>query len=81
VIRLDIKLDGDGAWPDMAGAPEAKLEAVSRLRFGVTSGRSSVGFRLRMPDGRLVFAQTTMRLFLTAADAFRAADEKDGVPK
>lgn len=76
---LDLVLDGDGAWPDMLGVPEAKLEAIGRLTKGTSGGHSSIAFRLRMPDGSLVIAQTTMKLFLTAADTMRAADERDHV--
>lgn len=77
MIGLSIHLDGDGVWPDMKDAPEAMLEGVSRLTKGMTSGQSSVGLRIRMPDGTLVFAQTSMFLFQAAALAFKTADERD----
>lgn len=77
--QVNIHLDGDGAWPDMANAPTAQLEAVARLKGGMKSGKSSVGFRIRMPDGQDVFCQTSMRIFLAIADAFRAADKLDGL--
>lgn len=79
MIGLNIVLDGDGAWPDMVGVPEATLESVGRLTKGTSGGHSSVAFRLRMPDGSLVIAQTTMKLFLTAADAMRAVEQRDYV--
>lgn len=76
-----IKLEGDGAWPDLVEKMQAgkvihigngsHIE-VAALSGGMTSGRPSVMFRIDLPDGRTVMAETSMRLFLTAARAFEA---------
>lgn len=77
---LAIKLDGDGSYPDLArraadvihlgeGAPPI---GVTALAGGMASGRTSVMLRLDLPDGRVVLAETSVRLFLLAADALRA---------
>lgn len=80
---LKIHLSGDGAWPDMAGKEIIQVEdlEVAALEAGMTSGQPSVAVRLDLPDGRVVFAQTSMRLFLQAADAFRTRYAADlGLP-
>lgn len=72
--EMKIHLSGDGAWPDMASKEIIQVEnlEVAALEGGMQSGQPSVAFRIDLPDGRVVFAETSMRLFLGAADAFRA---------
>lgn len=73
---LDINLDGDNAWPDLRGkerkiihlANEATIKLVA-LEGGMASGKPSVCFRLDLPDGRVVLAETSARLFVMAAAA------------
>jgi hypothetical protein len=76
--NLSIHPNGDGCWPDMAQAIRSgqvihvqDLE-VAGLAAGMTSGKPSVAIRIDLPDGRIVFAETSLRLFLTAADALRS---------
>jgi hypothetical protein len=76
---------GDGAFQpltDQHGTPiEIAAEQpihVALLESGMESGKPSIAFGFVLPDGRWVFAQTSMALFLTAADAFRA---KAGDPR
>jgi hypothetical protein len=45
--------------------------AVAALKEGMQSGLPSVAFIIELKNGEYVFAQTSLRLFLTAADAFR----------
>ncbi|MDP9266373.1 MAG: hypothetical protein M3O91_09700 [Chloroflexota bacterium] len=78
---MSIVLDGAGAWPDLIAKRErgevihltegARLE-VAALAGGMTSGKPSVAIRVDLPDGRVVVAETSMRLFLAAAVAFHA---------
>lgn len=79
---LQIHLDGDGVWPDMTPDKIIKgdLIGVSALAAGMDSGRASVSFRVELPDGKIVFCETTMRLFLNAANVFRTryAHELEG---
>jgi hypothetical protein len=69
--------------PDIERAPwndlpedttlDGKLERIGLLRNGTTGGRASVGLVVRLPDGTAVVAQTTWRLFNTAARALAAS--------
>lgn len=84
MLHMGIILEGDDAWPELA---EKKMEGtlvhvedsitVARLARGMHSGNSSVCIRLDLPDGKTVLAQTSMALFLGAADAFRAREEME----
>lgn len=75
MIPMRLFPRGDGMADDI---PQDKIiEAsedvrVGALAAGTESGRPSIGIFARMPDGRYVFIQTTLRLFLTAADTFKA---------
>lgn len=83
MIPLRIILEGDNCWPDLKDKEPilTDLVAVAALPSGMTSGKPSVAVRIDLPDGRAVIAQTSMRLFLMAARAFRArfgdVDEQD----
>ena len=78
MIPMSILLDGDNAWPDLKDLPEGKLlhtkgiAAVALLDGGMTSGRPSVAVRIDLPDGSVVIAETSARLFVTAGRAFMA---------
>ncbi len=74
---LELILEGDGAFADLATQPERIITkdaalTITALSGGTVGGRPSVMLRLDLPDGRVVLAETTMRLFLMAADALRA---------
>jgi hypothetical protein len=79
---LVLKLDGDGAWPDLAGkidtpqvihlGNDAKPIEISVLDAGMHSGRPSIMIRLELPDGRTVLAETSARLFCSAGRAVLA---------
>ena len=78
MIQMVIKLTGDGAWPDLAekdvihlanGAPPIRVCVIDA---GLVSGRPSVALRLDLPDGRVVVAETTARLFVSAGRAIAA---------
>lgn len=84
---LSLHLRGDGAFKPLTekyGDPiVARNEQpihVGVLDAGMTSGKPSVAFGIVLPDGHWVFAETSLALFLAAADAFRAAhgDPRDG---
>lgn len=79
MIDVKVILEGDNAWPDLkeGGWVEGKLEAVARLPGGMTSGKSSVAFRIELPDGQTIIAQTSMTVFQTIARAFQARDDYD----
>lgn len=77
-IDIHIAEMGDGAWPDLAEKHakglliETEHLSVSGLPGGMASGKASIAFRFDLPDGRVVFAQSSLRAFLAVADALRA---------
>jgi hypothetical protein len=79
LLSMSINLEGDGAWPDLAEKEAAgqvvhvkDTIGVACLPGGMASGNPSIGLRLDLPDGTTVLAETSLALFLTAADAYRA---------
>jgi len=78
MIPLTIILDGKGAWPDLRDKKTIQLSNSSTpmqlavLERGMASGRPSVAFRLDLPDGESVVAETSARLLCTAARAIMA---------
>lgn len=76
-----IILDGDNAWPDLRERSAEDIihltgdkayMAIAALGGGTASGNASVTFRMDLPDGKVVLAETTLRLLLRAADSFKA---------
>lgn len=88
MLSLTVHVDGDRAWPELKDKlergelVEADRIEVAGLRGGMSSGNPSVALRFDLPDGTTVIAQTSLRLFLTAADALKAAhgDPRYGNP-
>lgn len=81
---LHIIMDGDGCWPDLPpreDQPTADVE-VACLKGGMISGAPSVMIRINEADGRVTLGETSLALFLQAADAFRAryGDPRVGRP-
>jgi hypothetical protein len=82
VPSIDLHLSGDGAFPELKGligtdqvihlGNDAPAIGIGVLEGGMTSGMPSVCFRLRLPDGRFVLAETSARLFVTAGRAIEA---------
>ena len=78
MLDLVVQVTGDGAWPDLAGKEVIGYDEIMQplqiagLAGGLASGKPSVTLRVDLPDGRVVLAQTSLALLLTAADALRA---------
>jgi len=74
---LKIHLDGDGCWPDLAGRELVRLELqeVAMLAGGMSSGKSSVSFRLDLPDGRTVIAEQSLDQLEAFVRACRAREQ------
>lgn len=84
MASLTMIMNGDGCWPDLVGEPnklsdkvihlgnDAKPIQVALLDDGMQSGRPSVTIRLDLPDGKVVLAETSLRLFVLAGRAFAA---------
>jgi len=71
---LKIVLE-EPAWPDLAAKDVIHTKdpiGVTVLKGGMESGKPSVAFRIDLPDGTVILAETSLALFLTAADAFKA---------
>lgn len=75
---LTLHLSGDGLWPDLLDktvhhlANDAPPIQVSALADGMVSGAPSVAIRIDLPNGEVVLAETSLALFLMAADALKA---------
>lgn len=84
--QLNIILNGENAWPDLSareegphhGRPVIHLSngappiQVAVLDKGMASGKPSIAIRTDLPDGRVVIAETSARLFCAAARAIMA---------
>jgi hypothetical protein len=71
---MTIHLEGDGVWPEMAKKTILHVQDfdVAALDGGMQSGAPSIAIKIDLPTGQVVFAETSLKLFLTAADAFKA---------
>lgn len=77
MVAIDLNLEGDGIWPDLRGKHVIHLTdgstiGIAALPGGMRSGRPSVAIRIDLDGQRVVFVETSLRLFLAAADALRA---------
>ena len=85
--HIELRLQGDGSVPEMLEAArngrihETDSFIITALPHGMKSGLTSIGICIELPDKSWVFAQSSLRLFLSAADAIRAkyGDELDHV--
>lgn len=84
MIGLDLQMDGDGCWPDLkeklaAGKLEAgTLTGMALLANGTESGKHTVTFRVEMPDGTTVTAETTLALLWMGVNAFKTRAAMQG---
>lgn len=80
LIIIDGK--GDGCWSDLAEfastgrlvdmmGPDAPPIRLAVLSGGMESGQASVSIRLELPDGRVVLTETSLALFVNAANVMR----------
>jgi hypothetical protein len=76
-LRFELNLEG--AWPDLdptVGVGRIRFQTtqdivVGGLAGGMRSGQPSVMLRLNLPDGSVALGETSLGLFLQAADALR----------
>jgi hypothetical protein len=70
--------EGDDPWPDLRGKEVVHLGngappiGVAVLSGGMASGRPSLMLRIDLPDGQIVMAETSARLFCLAARVIQA---------
>lgn len=78
MLTFDIRLDGDGAWPDLLEKQRDGLLihlgngstiGITALPDGMASGRASVALRFDLPDGRTLMAETSLRALFNATNA------------
>jgi hypothetical protein len=76
---LEIHLEGDGLWPELASKREQIIHLTNEARIsiaalpkGMSSGKTSVTMRFDLPDGRIVLAETSFALLRTAVLAIQA---------
>jgi len=72
---IDLKLDGDAAWPDLPDREVLDCGArigMAGLEAGMASGKTSVAVRVDLPDGRVAIVQTSLAALETAVRALVA---------
>ena len=71
---MTLIMDGDGAMAHLRGRETIQLErmSIALLVGGMSSGQPSISIFFELPDGKVVFAQTSFKLFMAAADVLRA---------
>lgn len=78
MIQMNVLLEGDKCWPDLEQkAIDNKVIhldgndlppiQVGVIEGGLASGRPSLTLRIDLPDGKVILAETTARLFCTSA--------------
>ena len=78
LIELIVHTEKEGAFKDFAGREIIHLGNLSppiriaALNTGMQSGKPSVGIVFELPSGEVVIAETSLELFLGAADILRA---------
>ena len=74
LASLNLEFDADGKFPELQGKKIHVTQdiTVTTLRDGMSSGKPSVALLIKLDNGEVVFAETSMALFLTAADAMVA---------
>jgi hypothetical protein len=71
-IRLELT---EPAWPELRDKAVIHVKdplRITGLVAGMASGAPSVAIRLDLPDGQIIVAETSLQLFLAAADALKA---------
>lgn len=81
MTTIKLELDGDGAFADLADKQEKVIHltgpfTIAVLKGGMQSGRPSLALRFDLPDGRVIVQETSVLLFLSAADAIKVKFSK-----
>ena len=79
-IVLDVEQDGFTAMRGLEAVDDPRLihlgedahMEIGALAHGMASGAPSAAFCFALPNGQVVFAETSMRLLLSAVDALKA---------
>lgn len=57
--------------------PMVEVLAIGRLPRGMTTGKSTVTFHIRTPEGKDILAQTSLALLQAAMTVINAAEARD----
>ena len=78
---LTVTMDIDETpWRDLDGSANGVLQRICGIPRGTAHGNAAIGMAIQLESGEWVIAQTTLRLFLTAARALRARYEDELEP-
>lgn len=79
---LKILPKADGKFPELQGKRihHSRNITVASLDGGMASGKPSVALLIHLDDGSVVFAETSLELFVAAGRALAVAHEKDVEP-
>jgi hypothetical protein len=77
--NLKIIMEGDSCWSDLLektdvinAMGEETQVSVAALAGGMSSGKTSITFRVDLKDGRVVLFETSLALLNAAVKAFKA---------
>jgi hypothetical protein len=74
VAHLSVVPDVEGAWPELKDKTILHVQdfAIGGLAGGMVSGKPSVSIKFDLPNGQVVFAETSLALLEAAVAAIRA---------
>lgn len=77
MIHLSVKFDDENPWPDLADQKKLHFLRTGQIQIavldkGMQSGKPSIVVRIDLPDGTIVAAETSARLFCGAGRAITA---------
>lgn len=73
--QLQLHLNGDNCWPELENNfTQGELVGIARLTDSTVAGASALTFRIQLPDGTTVLAQTTLKLINMALAAVNARE-------
>lgn len=74
MAHLSVSPDAEGAWPELADKTILHVQsfAIGGLAGGMASGKPSVSIKFDLPNGQVVFAETSLALMDTAVAAIHA---------
>lgn len=75
MLQLDIFIDAEGMLSDVDPKKIIQLKTPLRmgaLKGGMQSGKHAICFGFTLPNGQVVFAETSMKLFHQAAKMYAA---------
>lgn len=69
--QIHVMIDAEGMAKDKKNIIHVTSDiTIGALQGGMTSGLPSIAFMFDLPNGDTVIAETSLKLFLTAAKAF-----------